>query len=248
MKLGMPQQVARVVARDEAKRPTVRINFSKRTLDGLEPPRSGDRRWGYDAKVPGLALMVTATGRKTFYLYKKVDGQPQRVRIGDFPTVTINQARSAAGKLIGEIAAGGDPQGRRREKRTEQTLGALFDGWLNQYAKVHLRTWAESERIFKCYLEPWRNRRLSTITRANVSALHAKVGAAGKAPYQANRLLALLRTLWNWHNGDKHTGTNPARGIRRFDEQERERFLAGDELGSFLTALEEEQSENSAIL
>ncbi|MHB1934198.1 MAG: tyrosine-type recombinase/integrase, partial [Leptospirillum sp.] len=58
-------------------------------------------------------------------------------------------------------------------------------------------------------------------------------------PVQANRVLALLSTLfskaiiWGYHKGE-----NPCRGITRFREVRRDRFLSGEELSRFFEALD----------
>jgi len=78
---------------------------------------------------------------------------------------------------------------------------------------------------------------LQHVSRADVQALHARLA---KTPTQANRVLALLRALLTvaetW--GLRPEGSNPARGIARFREVPRERYLTPAELarlGAVLT-------------
>ena len=52
-----------------------KINFTKASLSRLRPP-DDDRYWTYDTKTPSLGLMVTKTGAKAFYLYRRVNGRP----------------------------------------------------------------------------------------------------------------------------------------------------------------------------
>src|SRR5688572_23611605 len=91
------------------KREPLKLDFSRRLLDTLRPPASG-RTWVYDATLPGLALMITDRDARSFYLYKKVNGRPQRVRLGAFDEITVDQARKLCARTLGAIADGADPQ------------------------------------------------------------------------------------------------------------------------------------------
>ncbi len=213
------------------------INFTKTALERLEPPSTG-RFYIRDAKTPNLTLAVTANGVKSFYLYKRIAGRPERVHIGRFPDITVEQARNAADRLRGEIAQGQNPQDRRRRIRGMMTFGELFAAYLER-AKLHKRTWNEDERQYKWHLTSWAGRKLATITKADVAKLHAKTGK--DTPYAANRLLALLSCVFNTAANDfGYEGVNPCRGVKRFREEKRDRFLLPDEMKRFFAALSDE--------
>lgn len=215
-----------------------RFSFNLTELTRLEPPARG-RRHVYDTRCPGLTLCVTPAGTKTFYLYRRVQGRPQRTHLGRFPGMTVEQARKRAAVLNAEIAEGGDPQQRKRRLREEVTLGELFEHYMETHAKVHKRSWQEDERLFRQFLAPWAHRRASSVTRSMVQALHAKVGR-DNGRYSANRLLALLSTVFN-KTADAHAGlANPTTGITRFREESRDRFMDGEEVARFFKALAEE--------
>ena len=78
------------------KTPPRKINLTKTAIQAIEPPASG-RTYTYDTKQPGLAVCTTAAGTKTFYLYRKVNGKPERIRLGVWPELTVEQAREAIG-------------------------------------------------------------------------------------------------------------------------------------------------------
>ena len=218
---------------------TARFPFTVRRLRTLPAPTQG-RVYHYDKSTSGLCLCVTASGTKTFYIYRRISGKPTRVRLGRFPDVSLEAARQAAVELAGEVAKGRDPAAERRAKREAPTLGELFDYWLTTHAKLHKKTWRDDIRIFDKYLAKWRSRRLSTITKARVRAWHAAVGG-DRGRYQANRALALLSAVWGKADDLGHSGSNPCRGVRRFKEQSRERFLQPAEMRAFFAALMEEE-------
>ena len=72
---------------------TAKTALTKRLIEALEPPKKADRDYHPDAKVNGLALCVTKAGAKTFYLYKKIHGRPERIRLGAWPDLTVENAR-----------------------------------------------------------------------------------------------------------------------------------------------------------
>ena len=73
------------------KRSEHRISFTKTALDTLETKPA--RYFVYDAKVPGLAIQITPAGTKTFYLYRWLDGKPERIRLGRYPEISPELAR-----------------------------------------------------------------------------------------------------------------------------------------------------------
>jgi hypothetical protein len=107
-----------------------RLNFTKWDIDALALPPQGKRLWVYDSKVRGLALQVTSTGAKSFYVVRKVEGRTEFIRLSAYPDLTIEQARKRAQEINGEIARGINPAHERREKRREWTLGELWAGLL----------------------------------------------------------------------------------------------------------------------
>ncbi len=219
--------------------PISRFAFTVAELRSLSAPANG-RVYHYDAKTAGLCICVTHAGGKTFYFYKWADGKPTRVRLGEFPEVSIDAARDAAAELAGEIAKGKDPAVERRAKRKGPTLEKLFDYWLKTHAKVHKKTWREDVRVFNKYLGQWRSWRLSAIDKARVRAWHAAVGR-DHGPYQANRARALLSAMWSKADDLGPAVVNPCVGVRRFQEESRERFLQPAEMRAFFEALTKEE-------
>ena len=70
-----------------------RFLFSQEKIDRLPCPTNGQRAYYYDAKVRGLAVAVAPLGKKTFVLYRKVMGRPQRITICPYIYLSVDQAR-----------------------------------------------------------------------------------------------------------------------------------------------------------
>ena len=99
-----------------------KFNFTKRTLEALASPDKGKRSLYYDIKTPGLELRITPTGTKSFTLYRRIEGRPERITLGRFPQMTIDQARREASRLNGKVSEGQNPAGQKRSIRAEITF------------------------------------------------------------------------------------------------------------------------------
>ncbi len=217
------------------------LNFTKLAIDPLEPSPDGKRRYVYDNKENGLLVQVTSTGRKTFQLYKKHQGRPVRVTIGTFPEYTVEQARKKAREIKTALDAGENPNDTARAQRQEMTFADLFQIYLERHAKPRKRTWQEDEINYRRHLVDLGKKQLSKIVKSDVSTIHSRIGKAHQT--HANRVLALISSIFG--RGIEYglyEGTNPCIGIRRFPEQSRDRFLNGEELFRFFSALEKESN------
>jgi integrase len=228
------------VARRESPR---KFNFTKKLLDRVPLPENGQRAYVYDSATRGLALAVSPAGKKVFVLYRKVAGRPERITIGPYPDLSIEQARDRAAELNGAIARGENPSAKLRKVRDEMTLDEMFKAYLEHYAKVHKKTWANDQSIFDAHLNAWRVRKMSEIRKMDVTTLHSRIGSkSGK--YAANRVVELLSSMFNWAIRDQDwEGENPAAKVKAFRERKRERFLQPEELPAFFKALGAELNE-----
>jgi len=234
------KNVLRIASDTDQKSIPKKINFTIENLNRIVCPPGKDRVYVYDLKS-GLALSVPAGGSMAFYLIKKIGGRPIRLRLGGYPEITIEQARKLASLALAEISEGKDPQHQKQVARAEMKFGDLFDWYMQSHAKLHKRTWQKDEEAYDLHLAQWKSRPLTGITRRDVQALHASTGK--DSPYTANRVLALLSTIFNKARMIGYEGINPAQGITRFRENSRDRFLSATELPQFLKALEDEPEE-----
>jgi integrase len=214
---------------------TPKFRFTTGRLDKLSCPAGVERVYVRDDLALGLQLCITAKS-KTFILQRRVGGKQTRVRLGLYPgELTIDAARKSAAMANGEIAKGIDPRRAKQDSRAEMTFGELFARHL-ETSKQHNRTWRQDEKQYELYLKPWKNRRLSEITRADVQRMHARIGDRGK--YAANRTLALIAHMFRTTAANAGwIGGNPAAGVERFKEKSRERFLHADELPKLFAAV-----------
>jgi integrase len=214
-----------------------RRKFSKKVVEDLPVPPPGKRKDYYDTEVPKLLVRVTSRGGKAFYVRKHKDGGTDRVLIGTFPEVTVEQARKSAMELAAALVRGDDPHEKRIKARLEITLGELLDTYIEQHGKNHCLAWKEMQAVFRRYLLSWRERRIGSITRAEVASRMNQIKIDhGAVP--ANHTITYARAALNWcKNNGLLERDNPWVGATKFKIQPRERFLKPDEIGRFFKAL-----------
>ena len=221
-----------------------KISLTKSAIQNLPVPPKGKRAYYVESKTRALYLDVTGAGTKSFYVYRKVGGKPERIFIGRFPEATVEMARKRAGTINSEIDGGANPNAIRRDKRAEFTLDDLYDEYIDRHAKAHNKRPENAEYNYKQYIKAkWGNRRLSDISQGDLQAWHVKLGKT-KGHVTANIAIKLLSAMFNkakqW---GLFKGENPTLGVQKFREKSRERFLLPEEFPRFMKALGIEENE-----
>ena len=249
-----------------------KVNFTKAVIEAVKAPPEGQRLVLIDTKEAGLQCRVTHSGVKTFSVFRRVKGgQPERITLGKFDDMSVEQARTEASKINAAIAVGKSTAQVKRAHREERTFGELFEEYLERHAKHKKRTWKRDKANYSLYLEkPLGRKKLSEITRPNIGAIHTGISRQvkeskakkvkktktdktkikekepkNKTGATANRVLALASSIFGWGMTAGLCETNPAKGIKKNPERSRERFLQSDELPKFFKSLAVDQ--NAAI-
>jgi integrase len=158
------------------------FNFTVDKIEAIQPPAAGRLEFK-DGKVQGLYLRVSSSGVKAFSFLGRPKGSArvERVTIGKFPAVKIEEARRQAKTLIAAIASGESPATAARSARGEPTLSDL---WTEYRANLVLRgkTTKTSDTFWRMYIEPrFAARRLSDVTAREVEEWHRTLPAAIRA-------------------------------------------------------------------
>ncbi len=85
---------------------------------------------------------------------------------------------------------------------------------------------------------------MNSIISADIEAIHSEVGA--QHPYAANDILEIVRKMFNWGKVAGYVSKDldsPVRGIVRFRERKRKRFITAVEIRRFVSCLEQEDNE-----
>jgi len=198
--------------------PAQKLCFTQEKLDGLELPEKGKRAVYHDTKVSGLQVRVTANGVKTFYVFQRVNGKPERVRVGrhPYPIMSIDQARKEAKAIIHQIAEGESPAAaRRKDDAALQTLAEAVVEYLQKKRRRDgLPLKQRTHDDYMAMLKPGRltaagkrtrggtlaklaGKPIHGITAGDIKALHEENLQRGER--QAIFALQTLRAVLRWH-------------------------------------------------
>lgn len=222
--------------------------ITKRLVDGLRPKKSEFFVW--DHKTIGFGVRVQPSGAISYVVKYRAGsggrGAPtRRVTIDRVGRITPEQARKAAEDMLAKVTLGADPAADRAAERKADTLRQVADLYLAEHveAKRKKSTAAHYRDILERLVLPeLGNRKAQAVTSGDVSKLHARMR---RRPYQANRMLAVVGALYAFAGKRRlipKSFENPARGIEKFPERGRERYLSDRELGKLGDAIREAET------
>jgi integrase len=237
--------------------------LSKRLTDRSvrQAPHKADRYDLSDAGS-GVILRIEAAPSRTKSWqtrYRNAGGRQKRMTIGTYPDISLADARAKAAQIRALAKQGRDPATAEAKARAvvegELTVGQLID----QFEQRHLPQLSESTaRDYRRYLErdvrpAWGNRKLGSITRADVAALIEQVAqrarkARGKG-VAGNMIRCILSSMfirgvaWGYLDLSPVAGTKPPVKVQKretrlaVEEHDGGRAIVGS-VGDFLAALE----------
>jgi integrase len=224
------------------------LKISKRTVEALEAQdRDVDH---YDEELKGFGVRVRPSGRKTYFVMMRHRCVMRRFTIGTHGAVTAEAARLKAKQIISDLAIDKNPTEVQEAVRNSVTVRSLGERFIEEYVPSHLKpsTQGEYKRCVEIFINPEIGTlKLVSVERADIAKIHHQLR---HVPYQANRVLGVLSIMFNlaenW--GLRPQFSNPCRGIKKFKEYKRERFLNREELRRLGEALRiEEEFAPSAV-
>jgi integrase len=217
------------------------FNFTKASINSLPIPNTSKRVYYRDSQVKGLTIRVTASGSKSYCIFKKIKGKTEFFQIGKHPIITVENARNLAKAKLGQIALGSNPNDEIRKQRNEMILGQLFDEYMERHSKINKKSWIYDEREIKKFFSDWFNRKLSDITKQEIQKRLEKI-TKNNGRYASNHALERIRALYNKAEEWGWDGRNPAKGIKKNKKKTRDRFAQMNELPHLLKAISDEHS------
>ncbi len=218
------------------------IKFTKKEIESLPIPAPGVRVDYRDTETSGLQLRVTSKGVKTFSFLRRIKGSLERITLGRFPEVTLEQARDNITLIRAEIVKGSNPAKAKRAHREEPTFSEVFDLFIPGKRKrngqpLSERTKRDYRDCLRIHLSKIKNLKLSQIGRDDVRRAHA--AATKISPASANRAVAIVSSVYNYATDELeiYSGANPASKIKKNFEAPRERFAGKDELPRLIAAM-----------
>jgi integrase len=220
--------------------------ITKRTVDTLQPNDNEFTVW--DDAVTGFGVRVRPTGAKSYVVvYRAGAGRGAPVRrytIASVGKIAPERARARAKVILGAVAHGHDPANQKTAERGTPTVAELADRFMADHvrSKRKLATAEFYRDILDRLVKPAvGTTKADKLTRLQVGKLHSSLS---DTPFQANRVLAVVGSMYAFagRTGFVPEGTNPAKGIDKFKESRRERFLTSEELERLGIAIREAET------
>jgi integrase len=207
----------------------------------------------YDSDVPGFHIVVRQTGRKTFaFAYRTKTHRKATLTLGPYPALSVARAREMAEVARGQVIQGADPALERTKSRAAPAIADLCDRFLEDYVGIHTKptTAREYRGLVEARIRPnLGNQKVAQLTRAQIVDWHHSMRQTRREANHAlavlSKMLSLAEVQWALR------ADNPCKGIKRYPEGRRERFLSAAEfarLGDTLLDCEMKGMESSQAI
>jgi len=220
--------------------------ITKRKVDALQPNGREFTLW--DGTVSGFGVRVRPTGAMSYVVVYRAGvgrGAPvRRYTIAAVGKITPERARTRAKVILGAVAHGHDPANLKTAERGTPTVAELVDRFMADHVLTKCKPGtAEFYRdiLDRIVTPAVGTTKADKLTRLQIARLHSSFT---DTPFQANRVLAVVGSMYAFATraGILPEGINPVRGIDRFKESRRERFLTGAELERLGSAIRDAET------
>lgn len=235
--------------------------LTKQVVDNLEPRTGEYVQWC--SNLPGFGCRVRPTGHKSFIVQFRVGGRNARsskLTIGTYGKVTVEQARTEAGRVLAMAELGENVAAQKAKARAEMSVSQLCDEYLKYGIDTKKQSTIASDRSrIESHIRPLLGRkRLSEVTSAEISrfmhdvakgksAKSARTSGRGRSATggkgTATRTVRLLGGIFTYAVRQGYLKENPRRGVELFKDGRGERFLSREEYGRLAHALRTAETE-----
>jgi hypothetical protein len=207
----------------------------------------GDRAEFRIKNAKNLVLRISRSGTKTWaFLYASPStGNRCKISLGEYPTVGLAKAKGDALELMMAIRHGKDPLAMRRAEKAAETFEVLANRYMEEHVRKNTRSekksrWSkEVQRLLDADILPLIGaHKAEAITKQHVMGVVEAVADRG-AYAIADKVLALIRAIYNWANSTGRLDINPTFGLKKRNAgRPRERTLSKPEICTLWHALE----------
>lgn len=224
--------------------------FTLAYIKSLKPTEKLYEVW--DTETKGFGCMVHPSGRKVYYfLYRHNGKRKKRLKVGVQGNITCDEARNIAIGWGGDLARGIDPKAQSKMKgiheKEETSLAAFLEIFMAKHKRIHNKPGTAKQdglRIKNNILPFIGEMKVMDVSSEAVLNLQDHMS---KTPIQFNRCFEILSKAFNlaevW--GYRPKNSNPCRGIKKYPEKKKERFLTWEELERLDNIIKQQESLNT---
>ncbi len=199
----------------------------------------------WDTQTKGFGCRVSPSGHVSWVFQHWIGGRggkAKRVSFGEYPSLSITDARSEAIRLRGEASEGVEIVSPKKSRITKQKqdlqaplLGALVDQYLDERTQEG-RYWQEVRRVFNVNVLPvlGHDTPITHITKANIQRL---IRSRKKTPGAQRTLYEMLNPFMSWCVDEEYISESPMTDVKPPKVlKARDRVLNDDEIRLFWDA------------
>ena len=223
------------------------VKLTKRAVDFILAagvPAGQSELYAWDADIPGFGMRVKASGVASYLIqYRNKFGRSRRFTLGRCAVLTPEEARRKAKLLLASVLAGGDPADERAGFRNDLTIAELCDVYLAEgCGSKKPGTLSMDRSRIERHVKPLLGHiKVGALNRAAVerfsldvangkSARDQKTASRGRSIVRggkgvATRTLGMLGAIFQFAVNRGLRPDNPIRGVRKFADGKKERFL-----------------------
>ena len=230
--------------------------LDRTTVAGFELDDGKDDQIFFDADEKGFGFRMRLDGtrlRRSWIVQYRIKGRTRRAKIGDYPTVSADQARKKAKDILAKVQLGGDPQAEKEAERAKgsRTLRSVTDQYLEMKELEMQRGQyrASSLRVTKIYLmrpQYFGPLHLTAIADITVQDIATRLNVINKnsGAVTAGRARSALSSMFTWTMRQGFMGPtphNPASLTENPDDRlSRDRVLNDNELAAIWRACKDD--------
>ena len=197
----------------------------------------------------GLSVRITPKGKIHFQIRFRIEKKESRIYIGEYPAITLKEAREETIRLKAELEKGNDPRiVKKLEKKANIeviTVDGLFNMWFEAYCLSHYKHPYETKRNFVRHVAPV----MGNLPFDKVS-IHQWYGhfekLATKYSTTTKSCLTICKSMAQWGVKRKLIESNPLIEIRassdlKVKNKKIERVLDDDEIRLLYAYLEQSE-------
>jgi integrase len=210
------------------------MKFTDQAVSKLKPT---DKQVDYrDELTKGLILRVGKSGKKSWQVRYRSDGKQHRQSIGDFPHVSLKEAREQVRRIQAAVIDGENPAYDKRrtvEKKSKARQSLQISNLLELYDRLHLsqlKTGYQARTFLREFAREFGHANITDFTKQDFVRLINEIMAAGNGT-KANRVFTHIKSFFGWAIGQGYLEHSPCEYVKKpFKEKSRERFLSDQEI------------------
>lgn len=212
------------------------------SVNRIRPPETGQLDI-FDSTLPGFGLRIGKSGTKTWFMFYRYAGKQRRHKVGRYPALSLMEAREAAHHALRVLSRGDDPGTMRRELERQRegvlanTVAVIAQKFIEDHVTKKRSGAKMTQMLERDVVQEWGDRPIATITRRD--ALELLRGVYQRGPHMSNRVLEVMRLMFNWAVLNEYVETSPVAGLHPLhDERSRDRILSDEEVVALWAAFD----------